>query len=589
MKPGLHVAILLFTSAVTGWHIYAQTAPDPRDLLTRSDGPVIDSFNGAGTTTLALQASISLLMEAPGTRTKVDTSITLESSTNRFRYRASAGSVETLTVVADGKNTWAYSPGTKTYTVTEGTQRSSIAALENILYGRAPANIQSAQLQGEESLEFEGHQVRCFVVRAEYARVPGLRNSQNAVRTVWLEKERDLVLKDVWEGKLIQPNGDPAQAHYSFIYSSIRTGGPMDEALFSFLPPEGSTRVAGTPANSGSPRLTLEPSIIAPPNVYLPPIASGDPSRPPAAPPASAWIPVQKVAAQYSEEARAAGFQGTAIVYVEVGDSRNPVNVELIAGLGMGLDEKALEAVKQWQFKPSSTTLAEAVEVPFQLEPEGWRLKAVPFIVERDRRKRVTSIIPPVLSHYVRPDPAACGAGTASVKLDAVIGTDGKPRGLKVAEGENSAINDAAMKAVEGWRFSPAQVDGKPAEANGTFDLECRSQSSPEQTPNLTGGQEKPGPMYRVGGGVSAPIVLSKVDPDYSEAARKAKYQGSVLLSLEVDPSGRARNIRVVRMLGMGLDAKAIEAVARWRFRPGMKEGKPVTVAATIEVNFRLL
>jgi len=97
------------------------------------------------------------------------------------------------------------------------------------------------------------------------------------------------------------------------------------------------------------------------------------------------------------------------------------------------------------------------------------------------------------------------------------------------------------------------------------------------------------GGVFRVGGGVSAPVLLSKVEPEYSEEARKAKYQGTVLLYIEVDPSGKAVNIRVVRSLGLGLDEKAMEAVKKWKFKPGYKNGQPVTVQATIEVNFRLL
>jgi len=97
------------------------------------------------------------------------------------------------------------------------------------------------------------------------------------------------------------------------------------------------------------------------------------------------------------------------------------------------------------------------------------------------------------------------------------------------------------------------------------------------------------GGAFRVGGGVSAPVLLSKVEPEYSEEARKAKYQGTVLLYIEVDPSGQATNVRVVRSLGLGLDEKAIEAVKKWKFRPGYQNGRPVTVQATIEVNFRLL
>jgi len=97
------------------------------------------------------------------------------------------------------------------------------------------------------------------------------------------------------------------------------------------------------------------------------------------------------------------------------------------------------------------------------------------------------------------------------------------------------------------------------------------------------------GGVYRVGGGVSAPIVLSKKDPEYSEEARKAKFQGTVLLSIVVSTGGVAGDIKVVRSLGLGLDEKAVEAVRQWKFKPGYKHGKPVPVAATIEVNFRLL
>lgn len=103
-----------------------------------------------------------------------------------------------------------------------------------------------------------------------------------------------------------------------------------------------------------------------------------------------------------------------------------------------------------------------------------------------------------------------------------------------------------------------------------------------------TGGNTGGG-AYRVGGGVSAPGVLFKVEPEYSEEARKAKFQGTVVLAIVVDPSGKARDIRVVRPLGLGLDEKAIEAVMKWRFKPGMKDGQPVAVQATVEVNFRLL
>ncbi len=97
------------------------------------------------------------------------------------------------------------------------------------------------------------------------------------------------------------------------------------------------------------------------------------------------------------------------------------------------------------------------------------------------------------------------------------------------------------------------------------------------------------GNVYRPGvGGVSPPSPLYAPDPDYSEAARQAKYQGSVILWLVVGADGRAHNLRVARSLGMGLDEKALDAVRQWRFQPATRNGQPVAVEINVEVSFRL-
>ncbi len=97
------------------------------------------------------------------------------------------------------------------------------------------------------------------------------------------------------------------------------------------------------------------------------------------------------------------------------------------------------------------------------------------------------------------------------------------------------------------------------------------------------------GGVYQIGGEVSQPVPIYKIEPEYSEEARKAKYSGTVLLSVIIDANGNTRDIHVIRPLGLGLDEKAIEAVSKWRFRPAMRNGKPVAVQAQVEVNFRLL
>ena len=103
------------------------------------------------------------------------------------------------------------------------------------------------------------------------------------------------------------------------------------------------------------------------------------------------------------------------------------------------------------------------------------------------------------------------------------------------------------------------------------------------------GTGDESGRVYRAGGGVTAPVLIHRVEPEFSEEARKAKYSGVVTLHADVDTTGHARNLRVVKSVGMGLDEKAMDAVSRWLFRPGTKDGKPVPVSAVIEVSFRLL
>lgn len=97
----------------------------------------------------------------------------------------------------------------------------------------------------------------------------------------------------------------------------------------------------------------------------------------------------------------------------------------------------------------------------------------------------------------------------------------------------------------------------------------------------------RPG-VYRVGGGVTPPRLLKKQQPEYSDEARMARLQGTVLLYVVIGEDGSAHDMRVGRSLGMGLDEKAVTAVSQWRFAPGTKDGEPVAVEATIEVNFRL-
>ena len=90
----------------------------------------------------------------------------------------------------------------------------------------------------------------------------------------------------------------------------------------------------------------------------------------------------------------------------------------------------------------------------------------------------------------------------------------------------------------------------------------------------------------QVGGDVSAPLVIHSVEPEYKDAARNGKVSGNVLVSLIVDAHGNPSHVHVVQGLHMGLDERALEAVRQYKFKPGMRDGKPVRVELTIVVNF---
>lgn len=96
------------------------------------------------------------------------------------------------------------------------------------------------------------------------------------------------------------------------------------------------------------------------------------------------------------------------------------------------------------------------------------------------------------------------------------------------------------------------------------------------------------GGLMSVGGGVSAPQVLHSADPEFTDEARRANYQGSVSIKLIVDSQGNPQNVRLASHLGMGLDEKAIEAVKQYKFRPAMYEGHAVSVQIVIDVDFHL-
>jgi TonB family protein len=109
------------------------------------------------------------------------------------------------------------------------------------------------------------------------------------------------------------------------------------------------------------------------------------------------------------------------------------------------------------------------------------------------------------------------------------------------------------------------------------------------QTPTIPDASRSNIGPYITGEGVSAPIVIDRPVPSYTEEARKAGIEGYLVMQCVVSVEGKARDCKILNGLGYGLDESAADTVsARWRFSPGTFQGKPVDVKIVIEVGFRL-
>ncbi|HYL78401.1 MAG TPA: TonB family protein [Bryobacteraceae bacterium] len=286
----------------------------------------------------------------------------------------------------------------------------------------------------------------------------------------------------------------------------------------------------------------------------------------------SAPVVIQKQEPQYTDEARMAKMEGTVVLALTVSAEGVPGNLRVTKSLGLGLDESAIQNVSSWRFKPgmkdgNAVPVFANVEVKFRLllEPRQWHLSRVAFAAS-DGASR------PVLVRATYPDSSG-PSEDASVSLSFDVDEKGEPTNIQVAKSSDPKWESEVIALAGKWRFEPAMKEGRTVPVHATLDFErgARAQRA-----------------YRIGGGVTAPRVIYKVEPQYTEQARNARFEGTVILFVVITPDGHATEIKVLRPLGMGLDQAAIDCVKKWKFRPGLKEGNPVPVQATIEVNFRI-
>jgi TonB family protein len=164
------------------------------------------------------------------------------------------------------------------------------------------------------------------------------------------------------------------------------------------------------------------------------------------------------------------------------------------------------------------------------------------------------------------------------------IKRDGSLGKAAISETSNEArLDGAALNAVRSASpFKPLPKDFEPKSMGFRIHLGYNQPTPGDPCPTILPG------VYEIHHGVTTPRAMYTPDPEYSEDARKAKYQGTAILGLTVGGDGLPYDICVLNALGHGLDEKAIEAIKHWKFDPGMKDGDTVAVRLSVETTFRL-
>jgi TonB family protein len=213
--------------------------------------------------------------------------------------------------------------------------------------------------------------------------------------------------------------------------------------------------------------------------------------------------------------------------------------------------------------------------------------------------KHVVLIAPPPPPKHVvevKVQPAAGGAPRAAASELKAVAPKPAPKTFTppLVTVEHPALTmDASLVAAPDAWAAPSGAIGNPLGAiGGGSGLGSGSGGNGKGSGTGTGNGSAPGSggqVFTPGNGVTNPTLVTSVPPEYSDEARKDRVTGYVMLNIVVNASGRATDIRIVKGLGAGLDEKAVEAVQKWVFRPGLAKGIPVAVRAEVKVAFTLL
>ena len=243
----------------------------------------------------------------------------------------------------------------------------------------------------------------------------------------------------------------------------------------------------------------------------------------------TAPVLIKQVEPQFSEDARQQHAGGTVTVNMIVDQHGVPQNVHVVRGVGMGLDENAVKAVKQYRFKPAMengkpVAVYLNVAVKFDYFENAEEMKAAGYGPPSNPADR---------AHY-----------------DAELGASASASGAQASSTPEDASSDSSSSA-------------------GTTPLDA-------------------GHIKQVGGSVTGLVVVKEIQPQSSNEADQKKPEATVLVSFMVDQYGRTQNVHVIRSAGRDFDEKAVEAVKQYKLKPKVQNGKPVAVYLNVEVHFTI-
>jgi len=308
--------------------------------------------------------------------------------------------------------------------------------------------------------------------------------------------------------------------------------------------------------------------------------------------PQPAPFPISRTDPEYSDEARAAGLEGIVFVTANILPDGTPDSARIQSPLGLGLDEKAIQAVNQWRFPPRLLTQAATVVVNFLLPAKlsRWHLVAATFQPPEGATRPIFLTEPyplgPGVSNKAIDEGWVISAipRSATVSLQFVINERGVPTKFQILQVSADVWGDEAIAVVRRWRFTPGSKDGQPVPVPCTIDLVWGQKIwTPETLAKVHESMLPPTPEPPKASASRTPPTVTSISLLEGDTPR-TPY--AVVISLTIGTDGMPTNLRILRSLGAEFDAQALKAARQWRFQPPLLNGSPAALPANLELDF---